>query len=38
MGVTEGESTKRVAEVAHLLAFRREGKRIVISLREAAAA
>ncbi|OYW56809.1 MAG: hypothetical protein B7Y80_01620 [Hyphomicrobium sp. 32-62-53] len=38
MGVTEGESTKRVAEVAHLLTLRREGKRIVISLREAAVA
>jgi hypothetical protein len=38
MGVSEGESTKRVAEVAHLLAFQRIGKRIEISLRQPRAA
>lgn len=37
MGVTEGESTKRVEEVRHMLAVRRIGKRLEISLREAAA-
>ncbi|PPD06302.1 MAG: hypothetical protein CTY28_14565 [Hyphomicrobium sp.] len=36
MGVTEGEASKRVEEVRHLLDLRREGKRIVISLRGAA--
>ncbi len=36
MGVTEGEASKRVEEVRHLLTLRREGKRLVISLRGAA--
>jgi hypothetical protein len=38
MGVTEGESTKRVDEVRHMLTVRRIGKRLEISLREAAVA
>lgn len=37
MGVTEGEASKRVEEVRHLLTLRREGKRLVISLKSAAA-
>jgi len=37
MGVTEGEASKRVEEVRPMLDLRREGKRIVISLKRAAA-
>jgi hypothetical protein len=38
MRVTDGEATKRVAEVAHLLTIKKIGKAVTISLRQAVAA